>query len=96
MEVAYHVTAALDIAERGNVERALLERYLGALAEHGVSEPTFDEAWLRYRQFIAYGFFIFLINQTEFQTEAVNTAYAARFGTAMLEHDVQALIGCRR
>lgn len=96
MEVAYHVTAALDIAERGRVERTLLARYLNALRKHGVSAPDFDEAWLRYRQFIAYGFFIFLINQTEFQAEAVNTAYSARFGAAMLEHDVQSLLGCSR
>ena len=93
MEVAYHVTAALDIVTRREAERALLEGYLDALAGFGVTPPAFDDTWLWYRQFMAYGFFIFLINETRFQTEMVNTACAARFGAAMLDHDVRALIG---
>jgi aminoglycoside phosphotransferase (APT) family kinase protein len=92
MEIAYHVTAALDIADRRDAEQGLLADYLSALTSFGVTPPTFDEAWLTYRQFLAYGFFIFLINETRFQSEAVNTANAARFGAAMLDHDVMALL----
>lgn len=93
LEVAYHVTAALDLTDRRGAEKALLEGYLAALANHGAAAPGFDQAWLWYRQFLAYGFFIFLINETRFQTEAVNTANTARFGAAMLDHGVQDLIG---
>ena len=48
-------------------------------------------AWEAHRREIAYGLFIFLINETQFQTEAVNTAYCARFGAAALDHDTVAL-----
>ena len=60
--------------------------YLEALNANGVQAPSYDSAWLSYRRSLAYGYFIFLINETRFQTEAVNTAYAARFGAAMLDH----------
>lgn len=93
MEVAYHIVCALDLADRQNWEQDLLRHYLARLAEFGIEAPDWDEAWLRYRQFIGYGFFIFLINEIRFQTEAINTAYAARFGAAMLDHDVQRLLG---
>ncbi|HEY6870644.1 MAG TPA: aminoglycoside phosphotransferase family protein [Novosphingobium sp.] len=92
LEVAYHVVASLDIADRRGWEQALLAGYLRDLAEFGVSPPTFDEAWLRYRQSIAYGYFIFIINETKFQPEAVNTAYTARFGIAAVDHDIFALL----
>ena len=93
VEVAYHMTAALDIVDRREAERELLAGYLDALRANGVSPPEFDEAWLQYRQFLAYGYFIYLINEISFQTEAVNTACAARFGAAMLDHDVRLLLG---
>lgn len=93
MEVAYHVTGALDLADRRAWEQDLLRHYLAQLVTHGITPPAWDEAWLRYRQFIAYGLFIFLINEVRFQTEAINTAYAARFGAAMLDHDVMQLVG---
>lgn len=93
LEVAYHVTCALDLADRAAWEQELLAFYLNALAREGVTPPDWETAWLRYRQFIAYGYFIFLINETRFQTEAINTAYAARFGAAMLDHDVMAIVG---
>lgn len=93
LEVAYHITAALDLADRRDAEQVLLAGYLAGLGLRGVVPPSFDQAWLWYRQFTAYGFFIFLINETRFQTEAVNTANAARFGAAMLDHQVQTLLG---
>lgn len=92
MEVAYHITCALDLADRRQREEDLLRHYLDALAHCGVVPPNWDLAWRQYRQFIAYGLFIFLINEVRFQTEAINTAYAARFGAAMLDHDVMALV----
>ncbi|TWH87095.1 phosphotransferase family enzyme [Novosphingobium taihuense] len=93
MEVAYHIVCALDLADRKAWEQDLLRYYLASLAECGVSAPDWDEAWLQYRRYIAYGLFIFLINEIRFQTEAINTAYAARFGAAMLDHNVLNLIG---
>jgi hypothetical protein len=92
LEVTYHIVAACDIADRRNWEGGLLSVYLAALAEHGVTPPDFDHAWLRYRQSIAYGLFIFIINETKFQTESTNTAYTARFGNAAIEHDTIGLL----
>ena len=85
-EVTYHLVAALDLNERPLSEEALLLHYLDALRREGIDAPGFAEAWEAYRREIAYGLFIFLINETRFQTEAVNTAYSARFGAAALQH----------
>lgn len=86
-DVAYHLIAACDSADRRRWEQALLSYYLERLAVYGVSDaPSFDSAWEAYRAEVVYGLFIFLINETHFQTEAANTAYAARFGAAAIDH----------
>jgi hypothetical protein len=92
LEVSYHMTCALDIPDRKAWEQPLLVHYLEALSANGVDAPAYDRAWLSYRRSLAYGYFIFLINETRFQTEAINTAYAARFGAAMLDHDTLDLL----
>ncbi|MGF6303793.1 MULTISPECIES: ecdysteroid 22-kinase family protein [Paraburkholderia] len=86
LEVSYHICSALDIADRRKWERPLLAHYLTHLAANGVETPAFEVAWQDYRRDLIYGYFIFAINETRFQTEAVNTAYAARFGAALLDH----------
>jgi hypothetical protein len=87
LEVTYHLIAALDIRDRRLWERDLLRHYLQALSRQGIDAPPFELAWEAHRREIAYGLFIFLINETRFQTEAVNTAYTARFGAAALDHE---------
>ena len=91
-EVNYHLIAALDIADRKRWEKPLLVRYLERLKSYGVAAPGFEEAWEGYRRETAYGYFIFVINESRFQTEAVNTAEAARFGAAALDHDTVRLL----
>jgi len=86
IEVAYHIVAACDLADRAAWEGDLMSIYLEALTAAGAPAPPFGEAMDRYAEAIAYGLFVFLINETRFQTEAVNTAYAARFGAAALAH----------
>ncbi|SEK08762.1 aminoglycoside phosphotransferase/kinase family protein [Paraburkholderia diazotrophica] len=86
LEVGYHIGCSLDIEDRRRWERPLLEHYLSRLKAGGVEAPAFDEALEDYRRDLAYGYFIFAINETSFQTEAVNTAYAARFGAALVGH----------
>lgn len=92
MEVNYHLVAACDIADRRLWEAALLASYLEKLKSHGVAAPGFEEAWEAYRRETAYGYFIFAINESLFQTETVNTAAAARFGAAALDHDTIRLL----
>jgi aminoglycoside phosphotransferase (APT) family kinase protein len=91
-EVSYNIVCASDLADRVNWERPLLEIYLAALQSCGVATPSFDDAWLDYRRSLVWGLFIFLTNETKFQTEAINTAYAARFSQAALDHDLKALV----
>jgi Phosphotransferase enzyme family len=86
LEVTYHLIGALDIHDRRRWEKDLLRHYLKSLAAQGVAAPSFESAWEAHRREIVYGLFIFLINETRFQTEAINTAYTARFGTAALDH----------
>lgn len=91
-DVTYHLICALDIADRREWEGQLLQHYLRCLVQEGIAAPSFDEALDCYRREIAWGLFVFLINETRFQTESVNTAYAARFGDAALTHDTLALL----
>lgn len=86
LEIAYHIAVSLDLADRRRWEGPLLETYLAALRDAGVAAPDFDAAWQAYVRALAYGYFIFLINEVRFQTEAVNTASVARFSAAMIDH----------
>lgn len=92
-EVSYHIVCALDLSDRRKWETGLVEIYLEALAGEGIAAPGIDEGMRRYAEGVANGLFIFLVNQIDFQTEAVNTAYAARFGSAAVDHNLRSLIG---
>lgn len=85
LEVAYHIATSIDLADRRRWESALLETYLAALRAEGVAAPDFDDAWRAYVRALAYAYFIFVINEVRFQTEAVNTANTARVGAAMID-----------
>ena len=91
-EVAYHIAGALDPADRRGHERALVAHYREALITAGVEPPHLDELMRQYGCLLAVGFCIFLVNAAEFQPEAINTAYTARFSQAMLDHDTIGLI----
>ena len=92
-DVTYHMICALDIPDRREWERPLLACYLERLRSYGLANPpSFEEAFECYRRDIAYGLYVFSINETHFQTEAVNTAYAARFGDAAIQHDTMRLL----
>lgn len=92
-DVTYHMICALDIADRRQWERALLMHYLECLRKHGLSDPPdFEQAFECYRRDIVWGLFIFMINEVKFQTEAINTAYAARFADAALAQDTMRLL----
>ena len=61
-------------------------------ARNGVAAPTFDEAMRQYGIFLVYGYFIWMTTEPFMQTEAVNTANAARVSAAMLDHDTVRLV----
>jgi Phosphotransferase enzyme family len=92
LEVAYHIPCALDLADRRRWEGALVRHYLDELARNGAAPPGFDEAMRQYSAFLARGYIMFLVNESHFQAEAINTAYTARFSAAMLDHDTIGLL----
>ncbi|CAN7194856.1 phosphotransferase [Phenylobacterium sp. LjRoot225] len=92
LEVSYHLSASLDAADRRRSEGALLQHYLDELGRNGVDPPPFDEAWRQYGIFLLYGYFIWITTESHYQTEAVNTANAARVSAAMLDHDIDRLL----
>lgn len=85
-EVNYHILIAADLADRRDWERPLLAHYLDHLDRNGVTPPSFAEAWEAFRRATAYSYFVFIINENNFQTEAVNTAEAARCAMAAIDH----------
>ena len=91
-EVSYHIAGALDPADRRAHERALVSGYRDELRRCGIDPPPLDALMHQYGCFLANGYAIFLVNASEFQPEAINTAYTARFSAAMLDHDTIGLI----
>jgi len=92
LEVSYHVSASIDVADRPRWEHALVRHYLDALRANGVEPPSIDDAMRQYAIFLIYGLFIWLTTESHYQPEAVNTANAARVSAAMLDHDSIELI----
>ncbi|MBW8754506.1 MAG: phosphotransferase [Sphingomonadales bacterium] len=92
LEVSYHISAAVDLADRGRWEGALVRHYLDRLAECGAAPPSFDEAMHQYGVFLVYAHFIWMTTESKYQPETVNTANAARVSQAMLDHDTIGLV----
>lgn len=88
LEVSYHISASLDSADRRRSEAALVQHYLDELSRNGADAPDFSEAMYQYGVFLLYGHFIWMTTDPYMQTEAVNTANAARVSAAMIDHDV--------
>ena len=61
LDVTYLIITALDPAARADHEHDLLAGYLSGLRAVGVDPPSWDEAWLRYRQNVLYGIAMWLI-----------------------------------
>lgn len=87
VEVTYHIACALDPLDRRRWERALVQHYLEALHSQGVEAPDLDTAMRQYSIFLVPGYCIFLVNASDFQPEAINTAYTARFSAAMIDNN---------
>jgi hypothetical protein len=92
LEVSYHISAAIDLADRPRWESALVQVYLDELAHNGVKPPPFDEAMHQYGILLIYGYFIWITTESHYQTESVNTANAARVSAAMIDHDIDGLL----
>jgi len=93
LDVSYFIIGGLDLADRRRWEGALLQHYLLALRAQGVDAPSFEQGWDAYRRDVPWGLLIWMLNSTQFQAEARNTAAATRFAMAMIDHDVFNLLG---
>lgn len=93
IDVSYFITAGLDLVDRRHWQGALLQQYLAALAQHGVTPPSFDEAFEAYRRDVIWGHLIWMLNGSQFQSEASNTAAATRFAMAMVDLDTFGALG---
>ncbi|MCJ2186290.1 phosphotransferase family protein [Novosphingobium beihaiensis] len=92
LEVAYHISGSIDVADRPRWEGALVRHYLDELARAGAPAPGFDEAMHQYAVFQLYGYFIWASTESHYQAEAVNTVNAVRSAMAMLDHDTAGCI----
>jgi Phosphotransferase enzyme family len=89
----YFLVSSLDMLDRREWERPLLEHYLEVLRSRGVTPPDFDTAWDAYRVQSVYGLYYWLVNPVEFQVEVNNCAVASRFAFAAIDHDTFGLLG---
>jgi aminoglycoside phosphotransferase (APT) family kinase protein len=92
LEVSYHVSASIDLADRARWEGDLVHHYLDELRANGADAPPFDVAMDQYTIFLLYGLFIWMTTESHYQAEVVNTANAARVSAAMVDLDSIALI----
>jgi thiamine kinase-like enzyme len=83
-DVGYHIASTLTVPERRRTERDLLRHYLDALASHGVTPPSWDEAWRGIAGGMLHGFFLWSIT-TKVQPAVIATLLH-RLGTAVADH----------
>ena len=91
--IAYFLGNALDALDRRAWERDLIAHYLDRLASRGVTPPGFDEAWDAYCRSLLFGFFVWLTNGTQFQTESVCAANCARYAAAVIDNQTFERLG---
>jgi hypothetical protein len=90
LDVGYHLTSALTVAERRRHERELLRHYLERLAAAGVEPPSWDDAWDGIRRGVLHGFYLWAI--TLKVDPAITTELLVRLGTAAADHDALASV----
>ena len=87
LDVTYFIGGCLDVVNRRRWESSLLHRYLESLHNLGILAPTPENAWLAYRCWHFWGLLVWLVNSTDYHTEAQITGMATRFAWAVIDHD---------
>lgn len=83
-DVAYFVVTSLAIADRRHAERDLIDHYLRRMREGGVTELSFEGAWLDYRRHAFYAL-NYAYCPPELQVEAICAANAERVSAALID-----------
>ena len=99
-DLAYAISSSLDVAERRGWEKELVQLYLDALdLPAGQVKPSFDAAWLAYRQQMLHGFYnwMFVVaiaaGQKMLHSNAITLANVNRMATAIDDHDTLGALG---
>lgn len=101
-DFAYLVNSACEPEDRRAWDRELVELYLDRLSARGVSAPTFDDAWLAYRQQCLWPLtaWLFTIGRAWYQPEMQPVdrcrAIIRRTATAIADHDSFAALEAAR
>jgi Ecdysteroid kinase-like family len=95
-DITYYIACALDTFDRPRWEGPLVQHYLAELRRFGAPAPSFDEAMRQYSALLLNGYIIFMVNESFYQPESINTAYTARFSAAMIEHDTLGILSHHR
>jgi len=92
-DVGYFLVSGLAVDDRRAHERDLLGGYLSALARHGGTAPTFEDAWAAYRRTPVFGLGSWLqtLAGGGFQPVEVCLATLERFAAAY--HDLETAVG---
>ncbi|MFQ6331720.1 phosphotransferase [Nocardia sp. CWNU-33] len=98
-DFAYTVNSGCEPEDRRAWDRELLEVYLDELGRAGGEVPSFDDAWLAYRQqsMFAYAAWAFTIGraayQPKMQTDETCLTLLKRITTALDDHDSLGALG---
>lgn len=90
-DVAYHIAAVLSPEDRRTHERDLLGHYRMQLKLLGGPDLAADEAWLRYRAAMVYGYYLWVITQKV--EPAITLEFVRRLGLAVADLDSFEIIG---
>jgi aminoglycoside phosphotransferase (APT) family kinase protein len=91
LDFSYAFMSALTVEDRRAWERELIEYYLERLQSHGVDAPSFEEAWLQYRQQVFHGLAFWLITigagrlQPDMQPIEISRANLQRMTHAVMD-----------
>lgn len=91
LDIAYALSTVLKVEDRRAWERELLERYLQQLAAAGGEAPSFNAAWLAYRQQVFHGlvFWLFTLGggplQPQMQPRVVSETMVSRTAQAVID-----------
>jgi hypothetical protein len=84
-DVAYHLAAALDVADRRSHEQSLVRDYVARMRSAGVELPDWDEAWRCYQRAHVYGYNLWAVTRTV--DPRITNEFVRRLGSAVADHE---------